>query len=167
VLYKQKQNWTWHRDNAVAIGCVFGSINNIAEQFIVQDLILSEYGKSGNDFVWFGAYRTEGEVPLVGMSPPGGFNSTWEWIDGSGVFGAGPSKNAGDYQNWTANEPNNNSDMFGGWGNYAGINTAAVSPESEIYGWGDMGPGMEWHAIYKCCPSRVPIQPTKAPVPQP
>ena len=158
VLYAEKQNWTWHQANAVALGCVFGSINNVAEQLFVQDLIYSEYGKSGQDFVWFGAIRVDGEVPPVGQSPPGGFNSTWEWIDGSGMFGAGPSKTAGGYQNWTANEPNNNAAGYGGWGNYAGINTAAVSPTSEVYGWGDMAPGMKWAAIYKCCPSRVPGQ---------
>jgi hypothetical protein len=159
VLYLEKQNWTWHETNAPAIGCTFGSINSVTEQLIVQDLIVANFGISGSDFVWFGAIRTEGEKPLVGQSPPGGFNSTWVWIDGSGTFYAGPSKAAGAYQNWTANEPNNNSNLYGGWGSYAGIYTAAVSPTSEIFGWGDMGPGMEWPAIYKCCPTRIPVQP--------
>jgi hypothetical protein len=155
VLYQQKQNWTWHEANALALGCVFGSINSVTEQLIVEDLIVSEFGASGNDFVWFGAVRIDGEKPLAGTPVTGGFNSTWSWIDGSGTFGAGDIKNSLGYQNWTANEPNNNSNLFGGWGSYAGINTAAVSPLSEIFGWGDMGPGMKWYAIYKCCPTRI------------
>jgi hypothetical protein len=158
VLYLEKQNWTWHEANALAMGCIFGSINSVAEQLIVQDLIYSEFGKSGSDFVWFGAIRTEGVVPPVGQSPPGGFNSTWTWIDGSGTFYAGANKTFGGYQNWTANEPNNNSNLYGGWGTYAGVYTAAVSPIREVFGWGDMGPATEWSAIYKCCPSRVPVQ---------
>jgi len=162
ILFPAKQNWTWHYDNAIAVGCFFGSINNAEEQLTAERLIVAEFGASGSDFVWFGALRIDGEKPPVGQSPPGGFNSTWSWVDGSGMFGAGPSQNSGGYQNWTENEPNNNSDEFGGWGSYAGINTAAVSPLTDVFGWGDMGPGMKWYALYKCCPTDEP-----APTPPP
>jgi hypothetical protein len=159
VLYKAKQNWTWHEENAVAIGCIFGSINSVEEQLLAQRHMQDVFGPSGQDFVWFGAVRIAGEKPLTGQSPPGGFNATWAWIDGSGTFGSGPSESFYGYQNWTANRPSNPSNMFGGWGSYAGMNTGAVSPSSEAYGWGDMGPAMDWYAFYKCCPTRIPVQP--------
>jgi hypothetical protein len=159
ILYEVKQNWTWHLENAIKLGCVFGSINNVTEQFYAQRLMQDVFGPSGQDFTWFGAIRVNGDKPPSGQAPPGGFNATWSWVDGSGTFGSGPSENWYGYQNWTVNRPSNPSNMFGGWGDYAGMNTGAVSPSSEAFGWGDMGPEMKWYAFYKCCPTRIPPKP--------
>jgi hypothetical protein len=128
---------------------------------IAQNLIFDNFGISGEDFVWFGLVRTSGELPPVGQAPVGGISSTWSWIDQSGEVGAGDMANTLGFQNWAMNEPNNNAAGFGGWGNFAGIYTAAVSPQSDIYKWGDMGPGMEWNAFYKCCPTKIPVQSTE------